>query len=111
MKPSPTYKPHKDKLMNYPTTLNKKTDDEETILIITPLLKSYLTSLSHLKEFNNTSTLDLIEDELDEMIISLRENDYNHLTNEDWENELEDDKRDEIISNLERDLEIFYSLL
>ena len=97
--------------MNYPTTLNKKTDDEETILIITPLLKSYLTSLSHLKEFNNTSTLDLIEDELDEMIISLRENDYNHLTNEDWENELEDDKRDEIISNLERDLEIFYSLL
>ena len=97
--------------MNYPTTLNKKTTDDETILIITPLLKDYLISLSQLKEFNNTSTKDLIEDEIDEMIISLKEDDYQHLSDEDWENEKEDEMRDEIISNLEKDLEIFYSLL
>ena len=96
--------------MNYQTQILKTSDEEDEILILSPLMKTYLKNLPHLIEMNNLQTHNLIEDDLDKEIEIKRDSDdYSHLSNDEFY-EIEDDLRDEIINNLDKEIEILYSL-
>ena len=96
--------------MNYQTQILKTSyDEEDKILILSPLMKTYLSSLPDLITFNNLQTHNFIESDLDEQIEMKRENDYLHLSNDEFD-EIENDLRDEIINDLEKEIEILYSL-
>ncbi len=90
--------------MNYQKQILKTSEEEDEILILSPLMKYYLKHLPLLIEMNNLQTKEMIEEyNLDKEIEIKRDSDdYSHLSN--------DELKDEIINDLEKEIKILYSL-
>ena len=99
--------------MNYPSSIRKinQNSNHSEELIISSLLKSYLQNLSSLLEFNSLNLEDFLSDDLDKELSLIRENDYTHLSDDDFINDKEDDLRERMINDLSKEIDLFNSLL
>ncbi len=99
--------------MNYPSSIRKinQNSNHSEELIISSLLKSYLQNLSSLLEFNSLNLEDFLSDDLDKELSLIRENDYSHLSDDDFINDKENDLKERMINDLSKEIDLFNSLL